>query len=161
MLKRKNILADVVYDPEPQTIEHTGLRALYDYWDGRRSGGGLPGRQDLDPLDIPALLPHLMLIDVVAPESLRFRLVGTALVGRWGRDTTGLSAEHGYPGGDWEQILSDYRYVIGERRPCLRHNAVSDSQGNRHAHQRLVLPLARDGKSVDMILAAAFWFDAG
>ena len=89
-------MAQVVYDPQPQAIAHSGLRALYDYWHGRRPGARLPGRQHLDPLDIPGLLPNLMLVDVAAPDDLRFRLVGTALVGWFGRDTTGLALEDVY-----------------------------------------------------------------
>ena len=48
-------MVEVVHDPAPQTIEHPGLRALYDYWEGRRAGGHLDlmepfadGRRELD-----------------------------------------------------------------------------------------------------------------
>lgn len=150
-------MAQVVHDPQPQTIEHSGLRALYDYWNGRRVGSRLPGRQHLDPLDIPGLLPNLMLVDVAAPEDLRFRLVGTALVGWFGRDTTGLPLGEVYSGKDWERILEDYRYVIRERRPCLTVRKIAGSQGRRQPYQRLLLPLARDGAQVDMLLAGVFW----
>jgi len=153
-------MLDVIHDPPPQAIEHPGLQALHGYWSGRCAEQRLPGRGDLDPLDIPELLPNLMLIDVTArPLRLTYRLVGTALVGRLGRDTTGLSVEDGYLGDDWEKILPDYLYVIGEGRPCLRFNKARDAQGRCFAYQRLLLPLARDGRLVDMILAAAFWAD--
>lgn len=48
-------------------------RCLYEYWHSKRpSDAALPGRQHVDPLEIPSLLPHLFLIDVVR-EPLRFR----------------------------------------------------------------------------------------
>lgn len=153
-------MAQVVYDPQPQAIEHSGLRALYDYWDGHRAGSRLPGRQHLDPLDIPGLLPNLMLVDVAAPDDLRFRLVGTALVGWFGRDTTGLALGDVYSSKDWERILADYRYVIRERRPCLTVSKIATGRhGSRQPYQRLLLPLARDGAQVDMLLAGVFWRD--
>lgn len=152
-------MADVVHDPAPQLIDHPGLRALYDYWDGCRAGGRLPGRQHIDPLHIPELLPNLMLFDVAAPDDLRYRLVGTALVARLGRDTTGLPVRDGYLGKDWERILPDYLYVINERRPCLRWNEVLGPRARRLAYLRLLLPLARDGARVDMLLAGAYWLD--
>ena len=150
-------MVDVVHNPVPQAIEHPGLRALYDYWERSRPGERLPGRQHLDPLDIPDLLPNLLLIDVLSPDDYRYRLVGTALARRVGRDTTGLSIIDAYPDDSWEEIHPDYLYVLDERRPCLRWTAVKDMKGKSQAYQRLLLPLASDGKHVDMILAAAYW----
>ena len=150
-------MVDVVQNPAPQAIEHPGLRALYDYWERSRPGGRLPGRQHLDPLDIPDLLPNVLLIDVLSRDDFRFRLVGTALAARIGRDTTGLSIIEAYPNADWEKIRPDYLYVLDRRRPCLRWTAVTDIRGKRQAYQRLLLPLASDGEHVDMILAAAYW----
>ena len=152
-------MAQVVYDPEPQTIEHPGLRALYDYWDGRRPGPRLPGRQHLDPLDIPTLLPNVMLVDVGEGDDLRFRLVGTALVGWFGRDTTGLPLQTVYAAKDWERILVDYRYAIRERRPCLCRSSIARAGIEAQPYQRLLLPLARNGETVDMLLAGVFWRD--
>lgn len=154
-------MTDVLRDPERQEIAHPGLRALYDYWDERRSGRRMPGRKDLDPLDVPKLLPNLMLIDVVAvPFRMAYRLVGTALVERMGRDATGLSVEEAYLGGDWEKILRDCRFVIEKGLPCLRQNNAVDAKGRQLAYQRLLLPLASGGERVDMILAGAYWGDA-
>jgi len=152
-------MTEVVHDPAPQTIDHPGLRALYDYWERCRPGARLPGRQHLDPLDIPQLLPNLLLIDVLSPDDFRYRLVGTALAARVGRDTTGLSIIEAYPDDDWEEIHPDYLYVLGQRRPCLRWTAVTDNKGKSQAYQRLLLPLAGDGERVDMILAAAYWLE--
>ena len=50
---------------------------LYRYWDGRRNGRRMPARRDIDPADIPGLLPHVSLIH--KPDGqFRFRLVGSA-----------------------------------------------------------------------------------
>jgi hypothetical protein len=152
-------MLDLVHDPAPQSIDHPGLRALYDYWEGRRAGGRLPARRDLDPLDIPDLLPNLMLIDVASEAELRYRLVGTALVAHMGRDTTGLLLQDGYSARVWEEILPDYLYVIRKRRPCLRRNVAVGPREKRPACLRLLLPLAGDGERVDMLLAGAYCLD--
>ncbi|MGF1591729.1 MAG: PAS domain-containing protein [Kiloniellaceae bacterium] len=154
-------MADVLFNPEPQSIEHPGLRALHDYWVSRRDGGLLPGRQHLDPLDIPGLLPNLTLIDVVAAAALRYRLVGTALVGRIGRDITGRLVKEASLGPGWEENHPDFRYVIGERRPCLRRIWTGGARRNPLESLRLLLPLAADGEAVDMILGGVFWPDDG
>lgn len=152
-------MAGVFRDPEPEAIDHPELRALYEYWAARRTGTRLPGRRDVDPLDFPALLPHLMLIDVAAPADLRYRLIGTALVRRMGRDATGQPVEGGRVGRNWEKILTDYRYVAEAGRPCLRRKDGLGADRVPYACERLLLPLAADGNRVDMILAAAFWRD--
>ena len=43
---------------------HPTIRALYDYWVSVHPPGGLPGRQHIDPIAIPRLLPHLFMVDV-------------------------------------------------------------------------------------------------
>jgi hypothetical protein len=154
------MMKDVILDPKADEIPHPGLRELYRYWCDRRASPDLPGRGDIDPLDIPALLPNLMLIDVADnPPAMTYRLVGTALVTRMGRDATGLPLQEGDLGWDGAKVLCDYLYVIGEARPCLRIQRSPDRAGRPGACQRLLLPLARDGRQVDMLLGAAFWAD--
>jgi hypothetical protein len=64
-------------------------------WDERRDqhppGGGLPGRQHVDPLEIgPSLLPLLFLLEVEDPPlRFRYRLTGTHMVKGIGSDPTG------------------------------------------------------------------------
>jgi hypothetical protein len=48
----------------------------------------MPARRDLDPGDIPALLPYLMIVDKV-DDGFRYRLVGTATAREIGHDPTG------------------------------------------------------------------------
>jgi hypothetical protein len=76
------------------------IRQLYDYWQAICPAADvLPGRQHLDPVHIPKLLPWLWLVDVHQGESLRFkfRLVGTEQVVLRGRDPTGPRPSVGRP----------------------------------------------------------------
>ena len=49
----------------------------------------MPARSDLDPAEIPILLPFVLLVEKAAGDRLRYRLVGTAVVNEVGRDLTG------------------------------------------------------------------------
>src|SRR5258706_10751243 len=60
---------------------------LYRYWLAKRAGRSMPARRDLDPCDIPKLLPYVMIVDNV-DDRLRWRLVGTAVAREAGRDLT-------------------------------------------------------------------------
>src|SRR5690349_16148090 len=57
------------------------LRQAFDYWESKRAGRTMPARRDLDPVDIPALLSWLMLIDVIRKPTLdfRYRLIGNEI----------------------------------------------------------------------------------
>src|SRR3546814_2463406 len=62
----------------PAQLPDTKLRRLYEYWCSRCQGGALPSRRDIDPLDIPDLLPNLFLLDVIGDaEDFVFRLAGS------------------------------------------------------------------------------------
>src|SRR5579864_7045143 len=65
------------------------LQQAFDYWQSKRAGRLMPRRADLDPVDIPKLLPHIMLTDVVGPGRYRYRLIGTEIEQAQGMHATG------------------------------------------------------------------------
>ncbi|MBI3452392.1 MAG: PAS domain-containing protein [Rhodospirillales bacterium] len=144
------------------TIRHPKLLDLYDYWASKRRGRLLPARADLDPLDIPQLLPHLALIDIEAGTGrTKFRLVGTAIVG-WRHDLA-----HPDPTGryiDETEVLLDangIRWWLAEnvrtKAPSYR---IEDVVLARRAPSMrlyvLQLPLSADGETVNMVLCGIF-----
>jgi hypothetical protein len=139
---------------------HDELKKIYAYWLDKKHDRRAPARADLDPIEIPTLMPHLILLDV-EPEArrLRFRLMGTAVVNGLGRDLTGryldelplnktqraMSAEYQRVADTWEPACATWEYTREDRR----HVQL----------ERLVLPLSRDGTTIDMLLAGVV-FDA-
>jgi hypothetical protein len=139
------------------------VRWLHDYWQRKRPAPGvLPGRQHIDPLDFPQLLRWIWLADVHrAPLRFKYRLIGTVHVAMFGRDYTGHWIHEVLPmtlGTSFmaglEQVANDAT-IYYERSPSYFHYASEDgSRLRRPTHpERLFLPLARDGRGVDMILA--------
>ncbi len=129
--------------------------AIYDYWRSKAPASGLlPGRQHIDPVEIPRLLPNVWLVDVVDdPRRFRVRLIGTMLV------DVGIPLRVG----DFivdrllpEQraaSLVEFESVVQSREPLwfrggvnLRHDTYV------HEVERIFLPLAADGRRVDMLL---------
>jgi len=41
------------------------LQQGYRYWDAKRAGKSMPSRADIDPIEMPALLPHVVLLEVL------------------------------------------------------------------------------------------------
>jgi hypothetical protein len=144
------------YSSLPPPKADRRVRELYGYWRAiHPPGGGLPGRQHLDPVDIPSLLTWIWLIDVVrAPLRFRHRLIGTEHVRVMERDVTGQWLDVVYPR---FQTSPAYQQFIA----CAERGETQYRSGLPLFHQprellsmeRLLLPLARDGSEVNMILA--------
>lgn len=135
------------------TIADARLRALFDYWAGKRGERAMPARADLDPLEIPTLLPIIGLVDVLdGGARFRYRLVGTEIVDVAGHDPTGRFLDEVLPDSGYaDYLIGLFREVTRERRPLY---GESDFHGQGHIERRvrrLLMPLSRDGRSVDMI----------
>jgi hypothetical protein len=143
---------------------HARVRAMLDHWIALHPGAGMiPGRQHLDPMRIPTLLPDLWLIDVVDAAGgprFRYRLQGTRLV-----DVTGLNAQGRwfddvnprFPGGETEAA---FLRCIARRAPDWRRGPPKLDHMKKFSElERLFLPLARDGIHPDMILAISVFYD--
>lgn len=142
--------------PEPGPDWHPEVRHMFAYWYALRPPSGLPGRQHFDPIDVVPLLPGVWLLDIQKqPFRLRYRLVGTRVTESIGRDVTGMWMDEAHP--DALQVpgyFDRYRAVVETAQPSWRKG-----RARLYIHQdystleNIFLPLARDGRAVDMILA--------
>jgi hypothetical protein len=132
--------------------------AFYRYWDGKRGDRTMPSRADIDPLEMKSWLAGIALIDIkrdhARPEryELRYRLIGTQLTKLRGRDVTGMRVEIGYFGANLDAALENYRLVIEERTPVYDWDRTPSPDGFAREGETLLLPLAADGETVDMVL---------
>jgi hypothetical protein len=140
----------------PAEAKDPRFRTLFDYWQTKAPPGLLPGRQHIDPLELKDLLPYVVLFDVVRqPGGYRFRhrLVGTHVHSLLPAITSGsfvdeiAHAEHykrlHYP--EMLDLVETHRPHYAERRsPVMPEHFTYFC--------RLKLPLASDGRTVDMIL---------
>lgn len=146
---------EVYRDPSERDLGDPRLVRLRRYWLGLNRDGRLPSRDDVDPSELVPVLPVMFLIDVLAPGGYRYRLVGTEVVAGMGYDMTGQQVSRAYAGPDWNEIRKDYEYVIERREPCLTVNDVTlRPAGLRRVYRRLLLPLASDGRNVDVLMGA-------
>jgi hypothetical protein len=131
------------------------IKALYAYWLSIRPAGGLlPARRHFDPLDIPELLPNIWMIDVRRdPLRFRFRLIGTEVVRFTGRDATGRWLDEVYPNYRSSDAYHVHCAVAESSRPRYRKSGVLSNPNRKQVTaERLYLPLADDGRNVDIVL---------
>ncbi len=140
-------------DNQTLSIDSAHLIELLAYWESVSPRGLLPGREDLDPLSIPHILPFCELIDVHRdPLDFEYRLVGTKIDEISRQNYTGLKVSE-IPTQNPPSLMYElYSRVTHEKKPV---RAVLPYTGNipRISEvESLVLPLACNGRDVDMLL---------
>lgn len=126
------------------------LRALARYWQGLRSGRSMPARADIDPIDIPTLLPVAILVDA-RPETPIVRLVGSETTDLLGRDCRGLPVDQ-CPFGAFTVAWREA--VTRAIRTAAPAGATGIIGGERQEVEIeiLLLPLSEDGLSVGWLI---------
>jgi hypothetical protein len=128
------------------------LRLLED-WETRRRGRTMPARADFDPFDLKYMLGKLLLVDVLRdPLRFRFRLIGTELLKRSGIDLTGRMLDD-HPDPEYREYMRQ-RYItaVAGRQPLSSIQTRLVLDGRLRRYEALLLPLASDGETVDMLM---------
>ena len=135
-------------------IAHPSLRTLYDLWLRSRGERIAMRRADLDPTEIPRLLPNLILSDVgEGGRQIRYRLVGTEIVAAHGFDYTGKTVEQLTSGPTLAYTYELYGLVVSQAVPVYSEGYFRWAGREHRWTKRLHLPLTRTGTAVDMVLA--------
>lgn len=151
--------------PANEVAWHPKIRELHAYWRSiHPPDRRLPGRQHFNPLAVTPLLPNIWLLDVIRePLRFRYRLVGTRIVDTLGGERTGQWLHEAHPEFDPSAPrFSHYTQVARSGEPGWRRGKpILMSYVERCAElERIFLPLAADGVTVDVILAMTLMFDA-
>lgn len=135
-------------------LDHCSLRtaAIYRYWSKKKCGRKLPGRQDIDPLEMKPWLPGLVLVDVTLPRRIVYRVVGTAVCQHRGFDPTGRPVEEGLYGNQRDEVLENYRLAIDEESIVYDYDSTPSRSGLAREVETLFLPLSNGGERVEQIL---------
>lgn len=126
------------------------------YWRGKSGGGKLPGRADIDMVEIrPDALPDIYLLDVLRGGDglrYRYRLVGTRMSEVAGGDPTGKIVDEFISP---ERVPDIHRWldgVVADPVPWIFSAPIAFRNRDWKWSWRLALPLAADGKTVDVLL---------
>jgi hypothetical protein len=134
---------------------HPRFQQLADYLASKAPPGLLPGRQHVDPLEIHRLLPYIILVDVVPQDGrwrYRYRLIGTAIVEKVTIDVTGRWVEDVYPEDAAKEIIGAYDGVVRTHEPHFWSYVIRVPGREHIGFERVIFPLASDGKTVDMLI---------
>src|SRR5579862_1934164 len=131
-------------------FEDSRLHDLVRYWESKRQGRRLPSRLQIDPLEMRPFIGDIFMLDVIgAPQRFRYRLIGTNIVLKVGRDSTGKFQEDAYAPEHADQNNRHYRSICASRAPT-RNFGVLHWVGRDYLKYEIAnLPLAGDGDTVD------------
>ena len=130
------------------------LDKLLKFWESKRNGRQFPSKTDFDPLELKPWLGNLEILDVTneVPPRYRFRLVGTNINNIDGEDITGRYADDVFSE-HYDTIVADFDKALLKKGPYYKFNAwVENLKGYQMRYDKLVLPLSKDGSSIDMLL---------
>jgi hypothetical protein len=142
-------------------ITDARLQNALDYWQRQSAGKAMPRRAEIDPIAIPKLLPHVMLVEVLSSGRYRYRLIGTENAEAQGMNATGRYLDEVLPGPEYKaHVLGLYDECVRSRRPlyseCLFISA-HERAPERHT-KVLFLPLSDDGEMVNQVLVIQVFF---
>ena len=137
-------------------IRDAELRELFEYWLAQHRDGRLPGRGDIDPLEVPHLLKGLALLEVVGDaEDFVFVLAGSRIEEVHGRTLKGVTLGELWKDREETPSACDYVAAVRSGEPRYQQTNLKEYGKEHWACRRLILPLSSDGKRVDCLLLGA------
>jgi hypothetical protein len=130
------------------------LQALYQYWDTVRRGRVMPQRADIDPTEIPNLLPYVI-VYAVSPGggAYQIRLVGEEITHFVGQNLAGQLAGSFMTPRAAEMMNKILDAVAKERVPKFRAGkAYWHAEKTNRDFEACFLPLSSDGETANLIL---------
>jgi hypothetical protein len=137
------------------TIQHKELAALHRFWLALSKDGRLPARHDFLAEDLAPWIGHISLLEVER-DPLRFRFIvhGGHFTLLAGKSLTGRYLEEGLTPRHRDQVLASYRETVETRQAIYCHH-IDHSLPWREL-DRLLLPLADDGVTVDRVMVGLY-----
>jgi hypothetical protein len=131
------------------------LVRAYAWWREKAGARALPDRSDFDPTEIPDLMPHMVMWDVLPAGGYRCRLAGTRMVEIHGRgELTGLSMAE-FHGPANAEIQPDYDSVVATGLPHQVERTLYWLGRDHRRYARILLPFTFGGTAVAIIANVA------
>ena len=142
------------------------LAEVRDYCRAKRGSRPMPRRADIDPFELRAHLPFLSFIEPVAMGTefdFRFRLLGTGITERMGRDSTGRTLREVYASArphvlKW--MLDAYTAIVTLKRPVYHRGTLGVVNKKFVSFEAIHMPLSEDGEQVSLLFGRTHFIAA-
>lgn len=130
-------------------------RRFAEYWFGLPKVDLVPRRESFRPEEVPGLLSSIVIHELVAPEMVRLRLVGSAVNDDYGQDITGRN---------YLDFVEEKRRARASRalhlvceRPAgmLTHMRSVSRAGRVMIRESIAFPVRGDGDAVNLVYSCS------
>lgn len=144
----------------PGDLSAPQLRELMAYWEARRGERAMPGRSDIDPMQVPRLLPHIFMVRLTRePLEFTYTLIGGENAEAHGQNFTGWKVhdlDSLWPG--YGTAMHDfYAYVARRGRPRAASGVMSFLDRGFYEFEAVYLPLAAADGEIGHIMGGAVY----
>jgi hypothetical protein len=139
----------------PSCARHPAVRQFYDYWLSKVAGDRIPGRYQVDPVEMKPFLRYVIMFDVErggGPYRFRHRLVGTHIVELFADDVTGRYVDETSSPEEYPTVYKRLAVVVDRREPVYGLYHAPTPQREFAKYEHLTVPLSSDGRDVDVLL---------
>jgi hypothetical protein len=136
--------------PDGEGVKNARLQGILRYWNEKRGDRAMPCLRQIDPIEIPKLLPIILVADIL-PTTTRIRLLGTDSTNAYGRETRGRDVNE-LSLGDFSPFWQEaFALVRGSGKPALASGLYRNGHELLDA-ESVLAPLSDDGTTITHIL---------
>ena len=144
------------FDAASITIDK--MKCVYEYWLKIKGEKNIPSRDDINPAEITAVLPHITLVRVEESGRYKLTLVGSENIKVAEENVTGKYLDE-IPL-LYEYAKDRYDWVVENKRPYIYQGDLKWSEKDFFDYSIIGLPLSNDNDTVDGIMFAGFYYYA-
>lgn len=131
------------------------LRRLVEFWLARRGDRPMPGTQDVDPVQIHRMLPHVWFCDYErVSRRFRYRIADEEINAVFGFAVKGSYLDQLLPPEHYESFATKWLRIADGPNAMHDIGMVYHLPDRQAEGERLALPLASDGWHVDGVIGA-------
>jgi hypothetical protein len=135
-------------------VKNARLQGILRYWKEKRGNLAMPALRQVDPIEIPRLLPIILIADIL-PKATRMRLMGTDATSAYGRETRGRDVNE-LSFGDFSPLWQQAFVLVRESgKPAVAAGTYRNGMELLDA-ESVLAPLSDDGTAITHILGGLF-----
>jgi hypothetical protein len=140
-------------ETHPEELADRHLERFDKYWRELPKNDGVVSRKYIDLADCRVFAPHLIIVEVMGPESdFRVRLAGTEVVDCFGLDFVGRRMSEIDISSEVERLIEDCAFAVENRVPKLRSGIVFADGAEKVGYRRILCPIAGKGGAIEMLI---------
>ena len=136
-------------------IKNEKMAAIYQYWLNIKGDKLMPARRDINPSDIPRLLPHITLVRL-EDDRYKLTLVGSENIKAYGAEVTGKYLDE-IPS-LYKDAKERYDWLVENKRPYIYEGQLNWSKKNYLDYSIIGFPLSANGIDVNALMFAGFYY---